>query len=320
MANTKTVQLDWSASGKTVYVVLRREVDDYILDNTVSGSFTQPSSSPLDVKYCTAMIEDTLLLGRYILNESRQVWDDGLYTGAIYLQSGGSPSPTADRIIGSWAFDCVNDSERISASQESVNAIPTNPVLTNDVRIGRLDETISSRSTLQVADVLGALTTQGYTSTRASYLDVLNGIVSAMWSYSHRELTTFNFPVTAIPTTLGNGVIQQITTIIDNSNIMLFRGDVQPINFFLGSSVAKAGAKYYFCVKSDRTDDNSSAIINRVCDITDYTNIYLTITPTSDETALAGIYYAEIERRDADDTTPLTVWSGSIIITQDVRQ
>lgn len=62
--------------------------------------------------------------------------------------------------------------------------------------INNLDATVSSRQaagatvalaagehTAITADVQSGLTAQGYTATRASYLDTLNGIVSAIWSY-----------------------------------------------------------------------------------------------------------------------------------------
>lgn len=43
------------------------------------------------------------------------------------------------------------------------------------------------------ADVELGLTTQGYTTTRAGYIDVLNGIIAAIWSAATRTLTAFGF-------------------------------------------------------------------------------------------------------------------------------
>ena len=45
-------------------------------------------------------------------------------------------------------------------------------------------------------DVQTALTGQGYTTTRAGYLDTLNGLVSAIWAAATRTLTSFGFSVT----------------------------------------------------------------------------------------------------------------------------
>jgi len=50
--------------------------------------------------------------------------------------------------------------------------------------------TVSSIPSVQ-SDVQAGMTAQGYTSTRAGYLDVLNGIVAAIWSHTTRGLTTF---------------------------------------------------------------------------------------------------------------------------------
>lgn len=50
--------------------------------------------------------------------------------------------------------------------------------------------TVSSIPSVQ-SDVQSGLTAQGYTSTRAGYLDALNGIVAAIWSHSTRTVTSF---------------------------------------------------------------------------------------------------------------------------------
>lgn len=52
-----------------------------------------------------------------------------------------------------------------------------------------LDAAVSSRSTLNGAGVQSAMTSQGYTTARAGYMDVLNGIIAAIWAYSARVLT-----------------------------------------------------------------------------------------------------------------------------------
>ena len=48
---------------------------------------------------------------------------------------------------------------------------------------------------LTAAAVQSALTAQGYTTTRAGYLDTLNGLVSAIWSAATRTLSAFSFTV-----------------------------------------------------------------------------------------------------------------------------
>lgn len=52
-----------------------------------------------------------------------------------------------------------------------------------------VDAKISTRSTLDGTGVQSALTSQGYTTTRAGYLDTLNGLVAAVWANVTRTLT-----------------------------------------------------------------------------------------------------------------------------------
>jgi hypothetical protein len=52
--------------------------------------------------------------------------------------------------------------------------------------------TAGEHTTIQ-ADVTTGLTAQGYTSTRAGYLDTLNGLIAGVWSYATRTLTAFGF-------------------------------------------------------------------------------------------------------------------------------
>ena len=88
-----------------VYAIVRREADAYRL-NDADGAF---ASAPAD-SYIP-LTEDTVIIGRYQLSESRTVWNDGRYTVAIYEQAGGSPSPVNDAIIGSGEMYIVSDAE-----------------------------------------------------------------------------------------------------------------------------------------------------------------------------------------------------------------
>jgi hypothetical protein len=102
MAENKKIILDWDTTGLTVYCIIRRESDNFRMDDA-DGSF---SASPADPY--VGLTEDAVIKGRYELDEARTVWTDGLYTVAIYNQGGGSPAPTSDTIIGTgpayWAI------------------------------------------------------------------------------------------------------------------------------------------------------------------------------------------------------------------------
>jgi len=53
----------------------------------------------------------------------------------------------------------------------------------------------SGEHTNIATDAQSGLTAQGYTTTRAGYLDTLNGIVAAIWAYATRTLSAFGFTV-----------------------------------------------------------------------------------------------------------------------------
>jgi hypothetical protein len=79
------------------------------------------------------------------------------------------------------------DAAKSAASQASVNAIPTNPLATNDARLNNLDATISSRSTLTAAQVWA-----NSTRTLSSFGTLVSDIVSSVWSAGTRTLTAIS--------------------------------------------------------------------------------------------------------------------------------
>jgi len=82
------------------------------------------------------------------------------------------------------------------------------------------------------ADTQAALTAQGYTTTRAGYLDVLNGIVQAIWDKATSALTTVGsigkLLVTNIDTAISSRLATSGYTAPDNADIVtiLTRTDV----------------------------------------------------------------------------------------------
>ncbi len=104
MPNTKKIFLD-SETGKPVYCIIRREADNYRL-NDADGAFASNPTDPY-----VSLTEDSVIKGRYQLLESRSAWSDGKYTVAIYKQYGGSPSPVNDTIVGSGEMYISSDTE-----------------------------------------------------------------------------------------------------------------------------------------------------------------------------------------------------------------
>ncbi|MCK5601040.1 hypothetical protein KAR91_04170 [Candidatus Pacearchaeota archaeon] len=105
MAENKRITLDWDATGLTVYCIIRRETDNFRM-NDADGSFAETPADPY-----ISLIEDAVIKGRYELDESRTVWNDGRYSVAIYSQAGGSPAPASDTIIGTGEMAIKDDLE-----------------------------------------------------------------------------------------------------------------------------------------------------------------------------------------------------------------
>lgn len=104
MANAKKGVAN-TTTGATVYVIINRESDDYLL-NDADGAFASAPADPY-----VSMTEHATLKGRYAKSESRTVWTDGQYGWTAYKQAGGSPSPVADTVIGAEIMTVVNDLE-----------------------------------------------------------------------------------------------------------------------------------------------------------------------------------------------------------------
>lgn len=105
MANSKKIITDWSETGKTIYCIVRREVDGYLLNDAVGAFATAPADPYL------TLTEHATIKGRYEASEARSSWTDGRYTVAVYKQAGGSPAPASDTIIGSGELTIENDLE-----------------------------------------------------------------------------------------------------------------------------------------------------------------------------------------------------------------
>lgn len=72
------------------YCIIKRLADGYYM-NDADGSFAASPADPY-----LALAEDSVAKGLYSASESRIAWNDGTYRVTYYLQSGGSPNPTAD--------------------------------------------------------------------------------------------------------------------------------------------------------------------------------------------------------------------------------
>ncbi len=108
MANTKKIKVPWSETGKTVYAIVVRDADGYLL-NDADGTFAASPADPY-----LALSEHGTVKGLYSASESRTAWNDGRYGIYIYRQSGGSPAPASDVLIGAGEMFMAGDLELTS--------------------------------------------------------------------------------------------------------------------------------------------------------------------------------------------------------------
>lgn len=135
MANAKDIIADWSQTALTVYCIVRREADDFRLDDS-DGSFGAAPADPY-----LSLEEDSVIKGRYEVAESRTAWNDGLYTVAVYRQAGGASAPVSDTIIGTGKLYIQNDLEtELDASLNFVQKWILNRLVITDTEIILYDD------------------------------------------------------------------------------------------------------------------------------------------------------------------------------------
>ena len=105
MANDKNITLLVADRNLTVYCMVRRNADNYFLDNT-DGEFRAVSVDPY-----IYLTENSTVSGFYELAESRAAWEDGEYDVFIYSRLGATPNLSSDDIIGGGTMEMFEDLE-----------------------------------------------------------------------------------------------------------------------------------------------------------------------------------------------------------------
>jgi hypothetical protein len=119
MANLKNIVQLLREYGVEVYCVIRRDSDGYWLDDS-NGVF---ALNPVD-KHVT-LTENPVTKGLYELNETRTIWNDGLYIIAIYQQLGATPDSTTDKMVGGGEMWISNDREVSAEAAEVTPRVTT---------------------------------------------------------------------------------------------------------------------------------------------------------------------------------------------------
>lgn len=87
MANIKKLFTTKVAAGRTVYCIIRREADGFLLNNADGTFAAAPANKNL------VLTEDPAISGLYEVSESRTAWNDGRYKAFIYALGSVSITP-----------------------------------------------------------------------------------------------------------------------------------------------------------------------------------------------------------------------------------
>jgi hypothetical protein len=103
MAENKNIRFDYYEKGLSLYCIVRKEINQYILDAT-DGIFKSSPANP----YFT-MTENAVIKGLYEVNEARILWDDGNYHVTVFQMLGASQVPATDDKVGEGDIFITND-------------------------------------------------------------------------------------------------------------------------------------------------------------------------------------------------------------------
>jgi len=149
MANVKKITHIWNETGLTVYCIIRKDSNSYLLNNA-DGTFASAPADPY-----ISLTEDATIKGLYELSESRTAWADDDYTVVVYKQVGGSPNLSADTAIGKGKIEIISDTEVVNVSVEKVAG--TAQTAGDVTAVAKLIEDIL-RNKMTVTNATGAVT------------------------------------------------------------------------------------------------------------------------------------------------------------------
>lgn len=89
MANVKKLLATKIAAGRTVYCIVRRELDGFLLNNADGTFAAAPANKNL------VLVENASIPGLYEVSESRTAWDNGQYRVFVYALGSVSITPAA---------------------------------------------------------------------------------------------------------------------------------------------------------------------------------------------------------------------------------
>lgn len=129
--------------------------------------------------------------------------------------------------------------------------------------------------------------------------------------------------VSAINALAGGNVYPFISvqniSISDGQPIDYISGDAKPLYFYLPAGWDVTLKHTFLCIKRNKTDADSIAIINAECSIID--GMTLVYIPTVSQTSVEGLYYGELTQYDdvLGTVNPMTAMEFTIDFQQRIR-
>lgn len=191
---------------------IRRGTDGYLFD---FGDTTFKASGWTALTAALAEVDAANLPGVYRATCDTALWQDGEYQFDATYSAGGVLLYAVERVLIQDGVEAVTvgtnndktgyiltaayDAAKAAATQTSVNALGSPMQVGTVVTVGTVNDktgyalTAGEHTLISGTDVPAALTAQGLTTTRASYLDTLNDLVASIWSATTRTLSAFGF-------------------------------------------------------------------------------------------------------------------------------
>ena len=158
----------------------------------------------------------------------------GIYSAIAYKKVTGSAAIT-DPVLAFGPLEWAGAAPAVPVVPNAAGAVT---VATNNDKTGYTASTVSDKTGYALTtaehtlvsgtDVPSALTTQGYTTTRAGYLDTLNGLVAAVWAATTRTLSAFGFTPNVVNVT---GTLPSVTVGTNNDKTGYSLTQAFPTNF-----------------------------------------------------------------------------------------
>jgi len=209
----KKIIIDYPVTGDTLYCLIRRESDDFLL-NDADGAFAVSPADP----YVT-LTENSVIKKRYELLENRTVWADGVYSIMSFKMVGGSPNLINDNLVGSGSMVVYSDIEVIQSNAQQIN-----DVLSTDHGAGAWD----TAATISILDSLVRFNMFEYKGNVDNVFSMVSGSFIGSINFYSVSMASFlagatTPPLTNLICTLGsNGIMTSTSGLVTSGDIIFF--------------------------------------------------------------------------------------------------